>query len=203
LIKLIIRRNEPVKAWLLIEAIKEETRQNIIRLLIEKGELTLTDIQKEIPKTLPTLLFHMNLLEKTGIISWRLVKRGKKNVKAYFLKEKLVKMEVDIEVFSRAVNLKQLKELVKKMIDAYLQKKKFLPRRFSINEIMEILGTDVYTATALKDYVETFEETLIEILGEKFSDKIVQLEKDPERISQQLGIDLYWSIKLLKHLKLL
>ncbi|RLG43263.1 MAG: hypothetical protein DRN78_02075, partial [Thermoproteota archaeon] len=81
---MIIRRTEPIKAILFMEAIGEKTRQEIIKLLLRKGEMSLTEIQKEIGKVPSTVHFHLNILVKAGILSWKIVKRNRRPTKVYY-----------------------------------------------------------------------------------------------------------------------
>jgi len=193
-----VTRREPIKAWLVMEAIKEETRQRIIELLLEKGELSLTEIQKFVGKTLPTLLFHMNILEKAGIISWKSAKREKKTTKVYFIKTKILSVEIDIEIFSKISNIKKLEELVTKTVEKFLEEGRELKRDLSISEISEIMNVDYNTALVIKDYIQNFDEEIVKYLYNKFKEEIAGI-KDPLEISEKLKIDLYWAAKLLQY----
>ncbi len=188
-----------------MEALKEETRQKIIDLLLSSSDgLSLTEMQQKLGKTLPTLIFHINLLEKAGIISWKLSKRGRKTTKIYFAKEKLISIDIDIEIFSKAMNLKRLSNLLDTLIDKSIESIGQIPRKYSISEIMNILNSDPLTATALNDYLETYEEEFVKKLLKRYSDKILNLSRiEPDNLSKELRIDVYWVTKMLKELKLL
>ncbi len=205
MINLHISRKQPVKALLIMEALKEETRQKIIDLLLSSSDgLSLTEMQQKLGKTLPTLIFHINLLEKAGIISWKLSKRGRKTTKIYFAKEKLISIDIDIEIFSKAMNLKRLSNLLDTLIDKSIESIGQIPRKYSISEIMNILNSDPLTATALNDYLETYEEEFVKKLLKRYSDKILNLSRiEPDNLSKELRIDVYWVTKMLKELKLL
>jgi len=159
-----ISRREPIKAWLVMEALKEETRQRIIELLLEKGEMSLTEIQEYINKTLPTLLFHINALEKAGLISWKGAKRGKKKTKVYFVKSKILEIEIDIEIFSKIVDIKRVRGLVYELVDKILDSNNKLPREISIKKISEVLEVDYNTALIVRDYINNFEEDIAKYL---------------------------------------
>lgn len=187
-----------------MEALKEETRQKIIDLLLTHGELSLTEIQQRLGKTLPTLLFHVNMLEKAGLVSWKLSKKGRKTTKTYFIRTKLISMDVDIEVFSKAMNLKMLNQLLDSLVEKSASIIGFIPRQYSVSDIVKVLNVDAFTATALKDYLETYEEEFVKKIVDKFSEKINSIEKiDPDTVAKELKIDVYWAAKVLKELKLL
>ena len=50
-----ISRREPVRAIVFMDGIMEETRQKILQLLIEKGEVPVSEIQSTLNKTYSTI----------------------------------------------------------------------------------------------------------------------------------------------------
>ena len=191
-----VTRREPVKAWLVMEAIKEETRQKIIQLLLEKKEMTLTEIQEHVKKTLPTLLFHMNALEKAGIITWKTAKKGKKTTKVYKIKTKILEIEIDIEVFSKISNMKTIDKIAKDTINKLQEKGIKIKKDISIDDLVST-GLDALTALIVKDYIENYEEEIAKYLYEKHKE-VLDKTNDPIEIAEKLNIDVYWAARLLQ-----
>jgi len=193
-----ISRREPIKAWLVMEALREETRQKIIELLLEKGEMSLTEIQGFVGKTLPTLLFHMNALERAGLVSWRSAKRGKKTTKVYYIKSKILNLEIDIDTFSRIGDLKRVEGLVFEMIEKILASGNKFDKELPIAKISRLMEVDYNTALVMRDYIVNFEDEIVKYLYEKFKDKMIDL-KDPLEIAEKFNISLYWAARLVKY----
>ncbi len=193
-----VSRRQPIKAWLVMEALREETRQKIIELLLEKGELNLTEIQEVVGKTLPTLLFHMNALEKAGLVSWRTARRGKKTTKVYYIKSKVLEIEIDVDIFSKIGDLKHIQSLVYEMIDKVLSSGVKLEREFSIIQISKLLGVDRNTALVIRDYISNFEDEIVKYLYDKFKDELGEI-KDPLEIAEKFNLNVYWAARLVKY----
>ncbi len=200
---MIIRRTEPIKAILFMEAIGEKTRQEIIKLLLRKGEMSLTEIQKEIGKVPSTVHFHLNILVKAGILSWKIVKRNRRPTKVYFISDKLFSVEVDIETFSKVSNLEMIRDYVKKLISKYLEAGIEFPRVPKVNDIIKLLNVDHQIATGIRDYIEVMDDEVTNILKELLGDKVEELKKDPIEAAKTLKLNIYWMMKLLKEFKLI
>ncbi len=200
---MIIRRTEPIKAILFMEAIGEKTRQEIIKLLLRKGEMSLTEIQKEIGKVPSTVHFHLNILVKAGILSWKIVKRNRRPTKVYYISDKLFSVEVDIETFSKVSNLEMIRDYVKKLISKYLEAGIEFPRVPKVNDIIKLLNVDHQIATGIRDYIEVMDDEVTNILKELLGDKVEELKKDPIEAAKTLKLNIYWMMKLLKEFKLI
>lgn len=198
---MIVNRNQPIKAYQIMEAIMEETRLTIIRLLLERKQLTLTEIQKELGKTLATLQFHMNILERAGLVGWKLVKKGKRKLKAYFVRDSLINVNIDIHEFSIANPPRKLKSYVYELAEKIFGEK--IPRTLSAELISNKLHIDIHLAVAVKDYIETYPEDFVDALLEVLEKNNVSLEPDPYAVEEKWKIDAYWGIKILKKLKLI
>ena len=200
---MIIRRTEPIKAILFMEAIGEKTRQEIIKLLLRKGEMSLTEIQKEIGKVPSTVHFHLNILVRAGILSWKIVKKNRRPTKVYFISDKLFSVEVDIETFSKVSNLDMIRDYVKKLISKYLEAGVEFPRVPKVNDIIKFLNVDYQIATGIRDYIEVMDDEVTNILKELLGDRIEELKKDPIEAAKTLKLNIYWMMKLLKEFRLI
>lgn len=195
---MIIKRNQPIRAYTVLNAITEETRAKIIKLLLKKSPLTLTEIQDHIKKSLSTLQFHVNILEKAGILGWKTTKKGRKTTKAYFVKENLISIEIDIPSFVEAVHQETIRELAAQLVDIILSKGIALPRQLDIATISSLLEIDTPVAIAVRDYINTYEDEFAAILAEKLGSLITE---DIFDLEKKLKIDIYWVAKIAKHLK--
>ncbi len=191
-----ITRREPIRAFLLLDALKDETRRKIIDILLKRKEVTLTEVKNELGKTLPTLMFHFTLLEKTGLISWKIAKKGRKKTRVYYLKGDLVEIELDLNLISKIPKLSTVKELAIRYVDIEMDEG-FLEREISLDDIIKRLGVDEKLATAIKNYIEIFEDEITKHILEKIGEDELR-RRDPEEISKIYNVDLYWIIKAIK-----
>jgi len=192
-----ISRREPVRAIVFMDGIMEETRQKILQLLIEKGEVPVSEIQSTLNKTYSTILSHLDILEKAGLVSWKWIKRGRKPQKAYYIHSKLVDLEIDLEIFAKVLNLKKLRELAKKLIELERNRNKF-KRNYSVSEIMSILGIDSATALALRNYMDIFEDEIVKTLFKIFIDELSGEKLELRELAEKMNIDEYWAARILK-----
>ncbi len=195
-----IGRNNPIWARLVLEALASKPRLNIIKLLIEKGPLTASEISEETGTSLSTIMEHLDILTASGILRWTLVKRGRRRVKQYSLASKMVELKIDLTTLIWAIDIEEKRRLLKRYIYIKMERDGF-PLKPTSKDIQEVLGLrDLREAIAILDLINRDEAYVVKVLEEKMEPEIVGDGISIRDLAKKLNIHEYWALLLAQRL---
>jgi DNA-binding transcriptional ArsR family regulator len=196
---IIVDRNKPVKARLILEALASRPRIQIIKVLLRHGALSASEISGYIGISLSTVMEHLDILSSAGILVWTLERRVGKPIKKYRVADNNIDLKLDLRKYSVSPNLDDLKRYISEYIDKKTESS-VLPLKPTIKDIMETLNIDLELATAVIDYYHLDEEYIIDKLEDHFA-YLGDIEAiSIKELAEQLRIHEYWALRLAQKL---
>ncbi len=195
-----IGRNNPVRIRLVLEALSSKPRLNIIKLLIEKGRLTASEISQLTNTSLSTIMEHLELLQAAGLIRWTLTKRGRRKVKLYQLTAKYIDLKIDLNTLVEVTDISSIREQLKRYIELKTEQDK-LPLKTNLNDITKTLNLkNMMKAIAILDMFNYDEEYIVGILAEKIKNYKLPETIEINELAQKMNIHEYWALRLAQRL---
>lgn len=199
-----IGKNEPLRAKLVMEALGDEKRLEIVQALLQNRQLTASQISGAVNVTVPTVLHHLTLLHNAGLVRFKYVKLDTvgREVKHHYVVDPMIYLQIDLESFSLIRSLENIRDLALQYINAQRAKELLPPPGgFRVADIQEVLRVDSRVAEVVCDWLmENTEEISMHLalIARKIFGDRPQIRI--EDLMNQLHIDQQWAFSILNDL---
>ncbi|MGQ4915484.1 MAG: ArsR family transcriptional regulator [Candidatus Asgardarchaeia archaeon] len=197
-----VPKDDPAKARLVMDAINDRTRIDIIKMLFQAPQgLTAAYIAQMLGKTIPTILSHLNILTQAGIINVTYsVYRGR-TIKIYKLVETEITLEIDLQKYIWVPFRSYLDNWVTEYI-RIKRERDILPSKLNVKDIAKVLGIDERSAEYIKQYIENNTDWLNALVNEALQLISIRGTISISDLSKELGIARTWAVRLADLLQL-
>ncbi len=181
----------------------------ILRMLIDEGSLSASDIAKKLGIKLSTVLNHLSDLVDAGLVGVK--SEGIRGVKKYFLISNLVKLELDIKRLvagpESSIKIERTEDSeIESLALEYVRIKRShrrgkLPLRPKVRDVMSTLGVDVDTAIRVVDYINTHHDKIADALINEVIDVVKgRGEINVRELAEKLKVHPYWAVMCIEKL---
>ena len=196
MIMVFISKDDPYRARVLIDALSDKTRLEILKLLMNNPTgMTAAQIARILNKTIPTILSHLEILTEAGILRIDYITYRGRALKLYSISEKEISVEIDLQKFVWI----PLRSYLDLWISQYIKIKRetdILPSKVSAKDIAKILGIDERTAVHIKEQIENNPSWLSSLVNEALQILSQRGFITIADLSKSLSIARIWAKKL-------
>lgn len=196
MIMVFISKDDPYRARVLIDALSDKTRLEILKLLMNNPTgMTAAQIARILNKTIPTILSHLEILTEAGILRIDYITYRGRALKLYSISEKEISIEIDLQKFVWI----PLRSYLDLWISQYIKIKRetdILPSKVSAKDIAKILGIDERTAVHIKEQIENNPNWLSSLVNEALQILSQRGFITIADLSKSLSIARIWAKKL-------
>ena len=198
-----ILKHKPLQAKALIDCITDNTRKNIVYLLLSKYDvgMTPTQLSNALDLKLPTISSHLEILEESGIVSYTWSTESGQPSKRYRLRDREIILHIDLEKFTRIPSRSKLETMAVQYVEE--KRKEKLERVMSISEISSVLEIDENTAYIVTEYIK---ENSLDVVIKPLSSLVQDALENRDALSlsemqELLHVDKYWAEKVCEYLE--
>jgi len=196
MIMVFISKDDPYRARVLIDALSDKTRLEILKLLMNNPTgMTAAQIARILNKTIPTILSHLEILTEAGILRIDYTMYRGRALKLYSISEKEISVEIDLQKFVWI----PLRSYLDLWVSQYIKIKRetdILPSKVSAKDIAKILGIDERTAVHIKEQIENNPNWLSSLVNEALQILSQRGFITIADLSKSLSIARIWAKKL-------
>ncbi len=198
---------DPLKVRRLLEVFCSGPKTQILKILLENGWLTATDISRKLGIKLSTTLSHLETLVSTGLVSVRVDSIGNRIIKRYGISSRKLVIKLDLEEIVSPKQVEKLEEkerpeleaLVLEYIRVKRSRKSKIPVRFKVRDVAKVLGVDVETAIDIVNYVNTRQHRIADLLCNEILDEIRENNYTSIReVADKLLLHPYWVVTCIQ-----
>jgi len=191
-----INKDDPAKAKVVIDAINDRTRLDILKILFQNPTgLTAAQIAQALKKTIPTILSHLSILTEAGILSIMYTSYRGRTLKLYKIAETEIVLELDLTKYIWVPFRSYLDSWVTQYIK-YKREHEILPSKLNAKDIANVLQIDERSAEYIKSYIENNVDWLNSLINDALQILSLKNEITIPELSKALGIARPWAIKL-------
>ncbi len=192
-----VSHKNPFEARKVIEALASKPKLEIIKLLIEEGPMTASEISSRLNISLSTIMDHLNHLTSSNILTWKLEKRRGKFIKVYRVRDLIWDIKIDLRLYSTIPDSKMVIELAREYIKRKVEGEG-LPIKITAKDIMKTLNLNLNQSLTVLNYLTSCEDEITEILAELFNNSSLRDEKEVliKDLAEKLNIHIYWAYRL-------
>jgi DNA-binding transcriptional ArsR family regulator len=196
-----VSKHRPLEGKLLIDCLSDETRRQILKILIDRWRLgvTASELAEALQLRLPTILEHLHLLEEAGLVRFQYRQRGGRMAKVYEVTDTIVTLQIDLELFTSIPPRTKLEEYAMRYFSA--KRSQGLKGSFSIEDVAKTLNLDQRTATVVYDFLASRRGEFTRILGMDILELLKERQQASiQELSQALKVDQEWVTSAVNYL---
>ncbi len=204
--ELVVSEERPLLARRILEILTCGPKLQILKVLLEKGEVSAKDLSAAVGTKLSTVLSHLHDLVRAGLVEVRIVKSNGRTIKKYRLRARKLTLVINLNLFlhlEERLHDEELKEL-EDLAYRYIELKRAsdgLPLAISVRDVANTLGTDLNTAIEVTDFINTHTERVVEYLSryvvEVLRSKGTASLRD---LAKELNVHYYWIVLVVQSL---
>jgi len=186
---------------LIIDCLADETRRNILKILVEKKRAgaSASELADFLKLRIPTIMEHLDLLEEAGLVRFQYRQRNGRMLKVYELLDTVITLQMDLELLSFTPNRTRLEEYAMEYFT--VKRKEGLRQRFSIDDVQATLKLDERTAIVVYDFVATKRGEFDRMIGMDILETLKKKQEDSiPSLAGKMGINIDWIRSAVQYL---